>query len=62
MAEARALLAETNLPVAEVARRVGLSDPGYFSSRRSITANTSASTPAARRGVQWWKLVNLAKY
>jgi AraC family transcriptional activator of pobA len=31
MAEARKLLAETNLPVAEVARRVGVSDPGYFS-------------------------------
>ena len=31
MAEARKLLAETDLPVAEVARRVGVSDPGYFS-------------------------------
>jgi AraC-like DNA-binding protein len=31
MAGARALLAETDLPVAEVARRVGMSDPGYFS-------------------------------
>ncbi|MCV7394664.1 helix-turn-helix transcriptional regulator [Mycobacterium paraseoulense] len=31
MAAARALLAETDLPVAEVARRVGMSDPGYFS-------------------------------
>jgi AraC family transcriptional regulator, transcriptional activator of pobA len=31
MAEARGLLAETNLPVAEVARRVGVRDPGYFS-------------------------------
>ncbi|OIN79708.1 AraC family transcriptional regulator [Mycobacterium malmoense] len=31
MAAARALLAETDLPVAEVARRVGVSDPGYFS-------------------------------
>ncbi|OMC09270.1 MULTISPECIES: AraC family transcriptional regulator [unclassified Mycobacterium] len=31
MATARALLAETDLPVAEVARRVGLPDPGYFS-------------------------------
>lgn len=30
MAAARALLAETGLPVAEVARRVGVSDPGYF--------------------------------
>jgi AraC-like DNA-binding protein len=31
MTEARKLLAETHLPVAEVARRVGVSDPGYFS-------------------------------
>lgn len=31
MAEARDLLAETDLPVGEVARRVGIPDPGYFS-------------------------------
>jgi AraC-like DNA-binding protein len=31
MTEARGLLAETDLPVAEVARRVGVPDPGYFS-------------------------------
>lgn len=31
MAVARDLLADTDLPVAEVARRVGLPDPGYFS-------------------------------
>ena len=31
MAEARNLLADTDLPVGEVARRVGMSDPGYFS-------------------------------
>jgi AraC family transcriptional activator of pobA len=31
MAEARTLLEETDLPVAEIARRVGVSDPGYFS-------------------------------
>ena len=31
MTEARGLLAETDLPVAEVARRVGMADPGYFS-------------------------------
>jgi AraC family transcriptional regulator, transcriptional activator of pobA len=31
MAEARRLLADTDLPVGEVARRVGMSDPGYFS-------------------------------
>jgi AraC-like DNA-binding protein len=31
MAEARNLLSDTELPVAEIARRVGMSDPGYFS-------------------------------
>ncbi|MFE9581176.1 helix-turn-helix transcriptional regulator [Nocardia sp. NPDC006044] len=30
MAEARALLADTDLPIAEIARSVGLPDPGYF--------------------------------
>lgn len=30
MSEARVLLAETDLPIAEIARRVGLPDPGYF--------------------------------
>lgn len=30
MSEARVLLAETDLPIAEVARRVGVPDPGYF--------------------------------
>ena len=31
MAESRRLLADTDLSVAEVARRVGIADPGYFS-------------------------------
>ncbi|HJT92579.1 MAG TPA: AraC family transcriptional regulator [Mycobacterium sp.] len=31
MAEARSLLSGSDMPVAEVARRVGMSDPGYFS-------------------------------
>lgn len=31
MAEARTLLAETDLPIAEVAERVGIADAGYFS-------------------------------
>jgi AraC family transcriptional regulator, transcriptional activator of pobA len=31
MAESRRLLADTDLPIAEVARRVGIADPGYFS-------------------------------
>lgn len=30
MAGARALLADTDLPIAEIARRVGMPDPGYF--------------------------------
>ena len=30
MVQARHLLAETGLPVNEVARKVGLPDPGYF--------------------------------
>lgn len=30
MSEARALLGGTDLPIAEVAHRVGISDPGYF--------------------------------
>ncbi|MFG1930227.1 helix-turn-helix transcriptional regulator [Mycobacterium sp. NPDC048908] len=31
MAEARSLLTDTDLSVAEIARRLGMSDPGYFS-------------------------------
>jgi AraC-like DNA-binding protein len=30
MADARALLSTTDLPISEVARRVGIGDPGYF--------------------------------
>jgi AraC-like DNA-binding protein len=41
MAEARNLLAETDLPVGEVARRVGMSDPGYFSRQFRRTHGTS---------------------
>ncbi|BBX98135.1 helix-turn-helix transcriptional regulator [Mycobacterium lacus] len=41
MAEARELLAETDLPVAEIARRVGVPDPGYFSRQFSRTHGTS---------------------
>jgi AraC family transcriptional regulator, transcriptional activator of pobA len=41
MAEARGLLAETDLPVREVARRVGVADPGYFSRLFSRTHGTS---------------------
>ncbi len=41
MAEARNLLADTDLPVGEVARRVGMSDPGYFSRQFRRTHGTS---------------------
>ncbi|BBZ37566.1 helix-turn-helix transcriptional regulator [Mycobacterium conspicuum] len=41
MAEARSLLADTDLPVAEVARRVGVTDPGYFSRVFSRTHGAS---------------------
>jgi AraC-like DNA-binding protein len=30
MADARALLSTTGLPISEVARQVGIADPGYF--------------------------------
>ena len=48
MAEARSLLAETDLPVAEVARRVGVNDPGYFS--RLFSRTHGASPRRWRRG------------
>ncbi|OBB89313.1 AraC family transcriptional regulator [Mycobacterium colombiense] len=41
MAVARGLLAETDLPVREVARRVGVRDPGYFSRLFSRAHGTS---------------------
>jgi AraC family transcriptional regulator, transcriptional activator of pobA len=41
MTEARSLLAETDLPVAEIARRVGVTDPGYFSRLFSRTHGAS---------------------
>ncbi len=47
MAAARALLAETDLPVAEVARRVGMSDPGYFS---RLFSRTHGASPREWRG------------
>jgi AraC family transcriptional activator of pobA len=49
MAEARSLLAGTDLPVGEVARRVGMSDPGYFSRQFRRTHGTS---PRRWRGGQ----------
>jgi AraC family transcriptional regulator, transcriptional activator of pobA len=44
MAEARSLLTDTNLPVAEVARRVGMSDAAYFSRQFRRTHGTSPRT------------------
>jgi AraC family transcriptional regulator, transcriptional activator of pobA len=41
MAEARSLLSNTELPVAEVARRVGMSDPAYFSRLFRLAHGTS---------------------
>jgi AraC family transcriptional regulator, transcriptional activator of pobA len=49
MAEARTLLEETDLPVAEVARRVGVSDPGYFSRLFSRVHGTSPRNWRGRR-------------
>ncbi|HZC08659.1 MAG TPA: AraC family transcriptional regulator [Mycobacterium sp.] len=47
MAEARSLLAETDLAVAEVARRVGVTDPGYFS---RLFTRTHGISPREWRG------------
>jgi AraC family transcriptional regulator, transcriptional activator of pobA len=47
MAEARRLLAETDVPVAEVARRVGVPDPGYFS---RLFSRSHGVSPRAWRG------------
>ena len=41
MTEARNLLSDNELPVAEIARRVGMSDPGYFSRLFRRTHGTS---------------------
>jgi AraC-like DNA-binding protein len=49
MAEARSLLAETDLPVAEVARRVGVPDPGYFS---RLFSRRHGASPREWRGRQ----------
>jgi AraC-like DNA-binding protein len=48
MAEARRLLADTDLPVREVATRVGVPDPGYFSRLFSRTHGTSPRKWRAR--------------
>lgn len=46
MAEARTMLEETDLPVAEIARRVGVFDPGYFS---RLFTRTHGISPRAWR-------------
>ncbi|HEV3173640.1 MAG TPA: AraC family transcriptional regulator [Actinocrinis sp.] len=57
MAQARRLLTETDLPVNEIARRVGLPDPGYFArvfrrgngtTPRAWRLNTQAQPPTLR--------------
>jgi AraC family transcriptional regulator, transcriptional activator of pobA len=55
MTEARSLLADTDLPVAEVARKVGVADPGYFSRLFSRTHGASPRqwrASPARRGIR----------
>ncbi len=47
MAEARSLLSDTRLPVGEVARRVGMPDPGYFS---RLFRRTHGTSPREWRG------------
>lgn len=47
MAEARTMLEETDLPIAEIARRVGVFDPGYFS---RVFARTHGISPRQWRG------------
>jgi AraC family transcriptional regulator, transcriptional activator of pobA len=49
MADARSLLSDTELSVGEIARRVGMSDPGYFSRQFRRTHGTS---PRQWRGRQ----------
>lgn len=51
MAQARELLGGTDLPVGEVARRVGIRDPGYFSRLFSRTHGTTPRHWRARRAV-----------
>jgi AraC family transcriptional activator of pobA len=47
MAEARSLLSETELSVSEITRRVGMSDPGYFS---RLFRRTHGASPRQWRG------------
>jgi AraC family transcriptional regulator, transcriptional activator of pobA len=56
MVEARELLSETDLPIAQVARRVGITDPGYFS--RIFTRTHGASPRNWRRSNQVCRVEN----
>jgi len=47
MAESRRLLADTDLPIQEVARRVGIADAGYFS---RLFRRTHGTSPRVWRG------------
>jgi AraC family transcriptional regulator, transcriptional activator of pobA len=47
MAEARSLLSDTELPVSDIARRIGMSDPGYFS---RLFRRTHGTSPRQWRG------------
>ena len=47
MAEARSLLSDTELPVGEIARRIGMPDPGYFS---RLFRRTHGTSPREWRG------------
>jgi len=53
MAEARNLLSDTELSVGEIARRVGISDPGYFSRLFRRTHGASPREWRDRREVGW---------
>jgi AraC family transcriptional regulator, transcriptional activator of pobA len=50
MAEARTLLAETELPIREIAHRVGIPDAAYFSRRFRQTHDVSPRSWRGRRG------------
>jgi AraC family transcriptional regulator, transcriptional activator of pobA len=52
MSRARALLDDTDLPIAEVARRVGMSDPGYFSRQFRRTYGRPPREWRKNRGAQ----------
>lgn len=55
MSEARTLLADTDLPVADVARRVGIPDPGYFARlfRREHDVTPRRWRAGSRSEVSW---------